>query len=261
MEKNYKEGFSEQELSDFRRDGFLCVRRLVNPDLVDRLVQITDEATTAETGPVEYESQVGYPGAPPSLDAPGGRTIRRLLQAIGRHPAFTELAVYPSILARLRQLLGDEIVLPLAHHNCVMVKAPQYSSSTGWHRDIRYWRFERSELVTVLLALNAATETNGCLLFIPGSHDMVLTPEQLDEKEFLRTDFEGNRLYLDRAISVTMEAGDVVFFHCRTFHAAGRNTGGVPRKSILFTYRASDNPPLPGTRSASLPELLIPPSA
>lgn len=253
--------FTEQELADFHRDGFITVKGLIARELVDRITGVTDHAVAEEIGPVEYESQVGYPGAPKSLDAPGGRTIRRLLQAIGRHPVFTELAVYPGLLTHLRQLLGPEIVLPLAHHNCVMVKDRRFSSATGWHRDIRYWRFERPELITVLLALNDATETNGCLQFLPGSHAFTPDPEQLDEAEFFRTDLLRNKPWLDRATLALMAPGDVVFFHCRTFHGADRNLGGEPRKSVLFTYRAGDNPPLPGSRSASQPELLLHPPA
>jgi phytanoyl-CoA hydroxylase len=251
--------FSHQELADFDRDGFIQVKALVDRSLIERIVQITDESVAREIEPIEYESALGYPGAPASLDAPGGRTIRRLLKAIGRHPAFTELAVYPGVLARLRQLLGPEVVLPLAHHNCVMVKAPRYSSSTGWHRDIRYWRFQRPELITVLVALNKATEANGCVLFLPGSHDMALEPDQMDEAQFLRADLPRNRALIERAVPVVMDPGDVAFFHCRTFHAAGRNVEGEPRKSVLFTYRSADNPPVPGTRSAASPELLLHP--
>ena len=253
--------FTEQELAYFHRDGFLAVKGLIDRALVDQITAVTDQAVAEKIEPVEYESQVGYPGAPKSLDAPGGRTIRRLLQAIGRHPVFTELAIHPPILARLRQLLGSEIVLPLAHHNCIMVKDRRFSSATGWHRDFRYWRFERPELITVLLALNEATATNGCLQFLPGSHTFTPAPEQLDETEFFRADLPRNKPWLDRATLALMAPGDVVFFHCRTFHGAGRNLGGEPRKSVLFTYRSADNPPIPGTRSASQPELLLHPPA
>ena len=34
-----------------------------------------------------------------------------------------------------------------------MTKQARYSSSTGWHRDSRYWHFQRPELISVWLAL------------------------------------------------------------------------------------------------------------
>ncbi|GAF71697.1 unnamed protein product, partial [marine sediment metagenome] len=42
------------------------------------------------------------------------------------------------------------------------------------------------------------------------------------------------------------------------FHSASRNYSDTPKWSVVFTFRPSDNPPIPGTRSASLPELQIP---
>ena len=248
---------TEKQLADFHRDGFVGVKGLVESSLVNRMVQYTDRAVAQETGPVEYEADLGYPGSPVSRQAAGGRTLRRLLKAIGRNPVFMDLATHPDILIRLRQLLGEELVLPLAHHNCIMVKAPRYGTATGWHQDIRYWRYQRPELVTVLLALNNATEANGCLQFIPGSHNFTPKPEQLDEKEFIRLDLPENQTLIGRAVPIVMAAGDVVFFHCRTFHAAGSNKDGESRKSVLFTYRSSDNPPLAETRSSSSPELLL----
>lgn len=249
--------FSEHELAAFKRDGFINVPGLVEPSLIDRILEYTDRAVAEHVGPIEYESDLGYPGAPESRDAPGGDTVRRLLKAFGRNPVFTELASHPQILTRLRQLLGAELVLPLAHHNCVMVKAPCYGTATGWHQDIRYWRFERPELITVLLALNPATEANGCLQLIPASHVLTLAADRLDTAEFLREDHPENQVLMNASVPVPMLAGDVVFFHCRTFHAAGSNQNEQARKSVLFTYRSSDNPPIAGTRSSSSPELLL----
>ncbi|MBT5876654.1 MAG: phytanoyl-CoA dioxygenase family protein [Candidatus Latescibacteria bacterium] len=249
--------FTEHELADFKRDGFVKVTGLVEPSLIDRILEYTDGAVAKHVGPIEYESDLGYPGAPDSRDAPGGDTVRRLLKAFGRDPSFTELASHPQIVTRLRQLLGSELVLPLAHHNCVMVKAPCYGTATGWHQDIRYWRFRQPKLVTMLLALSPATETNGCLKVIPGSHVLTLAEDRLDTAEFLREDHPDNQELIHASVPLTMQAGDVAFFHCRTFHAAGSNQNELARKSVLFTYRSSDNPPIAGTRSSMSPELLL----
>jgi phytanoyl-CoA hydroxylase len=62
---------------------------------------------------------------------------------------------------------------------------------------------------------------------------------------------------IGRSVEAHLEPGDVLFFHCRTLHAAGRNESAEAKFSVVFTFRAFDNPPLPGTRSASLPELLL----
>ncbi len=158
---------------------------------------------------------------------------------------------------RVRQLLGREVVLSQAHHNCVMTKHPAFSSSTGWHQDIRYWNFGRPELVTVWLALGEERAATGSLAFLPGSHATSFTRDRYDDALFFRTDLESNRRLLESAYAVELDPGDVVFFHARLLHAAGRNTTDRTKMALVFTYHAADNPPTPGTRSAAVPGVPI----
>jgi phytanoyl-CoA hydroxylase len=73
--------FGREELARFRRDGFIVVRDLAEEALRERMLAVARSHLAAEIAPVEYEADTRYPGAPASLDAPGGRTVRRLLQA------------------------------------------------------------------------------------------------------------------------------------------------------------------------------------
>lgn len=251
-------GFSTDEITSFQQDGFVVVAGLADPSLCDRVRRVSLEHLAGRVAPVEYEAELGYPGAPASLEAEGGRTVRRLRQVLLRDPVFLEWATHPSILCRLRQLLGPDLVLPLAHHNCVMTKDPRYSSQTSWHQDIRYWSFTRPELVNVWLALGREDDESGGLALIPGSHRVAIAADRLDEAQFFRDDLSVNGPLIHDGQHVSLEAGDVVFFHCRTLHSAGRNTTGEVKLSAVFTYRSADNPPLSESRSTSLPELLLP---
>ena len=212
----------------------------------------------SEVAPLEYEAQVRYPGAPASLDAPGGRTVRRLLQACARDALYKEWATSPEIANRLRQLLGPDVELAQAHHNCVMTKNPAFSSATGWHQDIRYWSFEKPELISAWLALGPENEDNGCLWLVPGSHLMEFRREQFDDDRFFRTDSDENRRILQARVAAQLDEGDVLFFHCRLLHAAGQNRTALTKFAAVFTYHPVDNHPLPDTRSASLPGIPLP---
>jgi phytanoyl-CoA hydroxylase len=75
--------------------------------------------------------------------------------------------------------------------------------------------------------------------------------------KFLRTDLDENRALLQTQVAAELDPGDVLFFHCRLFHAAGNNQSADTKFSVVFTYHASDNRPLPGTRSASLPSISL----
>lgn len=249
--------FSEAELSQCERDGYVIARGLTPDAMRRRMLEVTLDGVARLVDPIEYEADLHYPGAPPSKDAAGGRTVRRLKQAHARDYVFTEWLTHAPLVGRLRQLLGTDLVCPLAHHNCVMSKEPRFSSDTGWHQDIRYWSFERPELVTVWLALGRERKENGCLQVIPGSHRMTFDAARFDADVFFRDDPAENRALIDRAVHVELEPGDVLFFHCRTLHSATRNHTPQTKYSVVFTFRAADNPPVAGTRSGTAPEIVI----
>jgi len=250
--------FSAEELADFEQCGFVIARQLANPETCRQMLECTRATLAAPFGPVEYEADLHYPGAPGSRAATGGNTIRRLKEVHGRHPGFTQFVSQPSLVRRLQQLLGAQVVMPLAHHNCVMTKQPRDSSDTGWPQEARYWPYSRPELVSVWLALGRETPGNGCLYLIPGTHTLPVSRDRLDGALFLRTDLAENAALISQKVPAELELGDVLFFHCRTFHAAGRNQTSETKYSAVFTFRPADNPPKPGSRSAAMPELLLP---
>ena len=251
-------GFTCDEIAQFDRDGYVVVRSLAALSLRERMLAATRDGLERELEPIEYEADLNYPGAPVSRNSAGGRTARRLKQAHSRGYAFTEWLMHPGLVQRLQQLLGGPIVCPLAHHNCIMTKQPQFSSDTGWHQDIRYWSFQRPDLISVWLALTPERPDNGCLWVIPGSHREQFHRSRFDDELFLRPDLPENEALISRKIPVELEPGDVLLFHARTFHAATRNFTDEPKYSVVLTFRPLDNPPLAGSRSAASPELLVP---
>jgi phytanoyl-CoA hydroxylase len=245
------------DVERFRDEGYLIVRGLVAGEVRARMLAVSREHLASQRAPLEYEADLRYPGAPLSKDAPGGRTVRRLLQAYARDAVFRDCATSATLQACLEPLLGRDIALSQAHHNCIMTKSPRYSSLTGWHQDIRYWAFERPELVSVWLALGEERRENGCLLLLPRTHRMDFAAERLDDAKFLRTDLADNHSIIATETAAELDPGDVLLFHCRLFHAAGNNRTQATKYSLVYTYHAADNRPLAHTRSASLPDISL----
>ena len=242
----------------FERDGYLVVRGLVDRASIDEMRETVLRALNPLQAPAEFETDVGYPGSPASRDAVGGNTPRRLLNAYSRGSIFRRWATAPELASTLRGVMREErIEMSQCHHNCVMTKHPGFSSSTAWHQDIRYWSFDAPELVSVWLALGPEREENGALRVIPGSHRLDLDRGRFDRHLFLRPELAANRELIATAAIVELEAGDALLFHCRLFHAAGKNASGEVKLSAVFTYHAGGNRPIPGTRSDRYPSIAI----
>lgn len=249
---------SELEFNQFQQQGFVIVRQLADDTIRQQILAAGQQQLHDAIEPIEFEADTRYQGAPASRDAEGGKTARRLLQVYARDSAFAQWARDDRVVSRVKQLLGDDhIALTQAHHNSLMTKQPAFSSVTHWHRDIRYWRFQRPDLVSVWLALGHEFRENGCLGFLPGTHHLEIAPERYENMAFLNPQLPENQSLIASAVFPELQAGDVVFFHAMTFHAAGWNRTDATKYSLAFSYHAQDNRPLAGSRSASLPSVLL----
>ena len=248
---------SLDQISHFQTQGYVVLPAVAQAQFCEDLIAFAQGELDAERGPIEYEADTRYPGAPESRDAEGGRTARRLLQAYARSETLAQWATQAAIAQALQQLLEQDVLLSQAHHNCIMTKQARYSSLTGWHRDSRYWHFQRPELISVWLALRDERVENGCLLVLPGSHRWQVQAEQLDSAQFLRSDLPQNQALLAQAKTVPLNQGDVLLFSSNLFHAAGCNQTQQTKFSLVFTYRGEDNPPMVESRSSSRPEIKL----
>jgi phytanoyl-CoA hydroxylase len=247
------------EAAAFERDGFFIIRSLVSGQRCDELRAIASDHLKQLIAPIEFEIDVHYPGAPLDASSPGADTSRRLLQAFARDEAFRLWALDPEvkrILAGLFQT-DEDLSVSQCHHNCIMTKAPGFSSVTLWHQDNRYWAFDFENLVSVWLALGEEDKVNGCLRVIPGSHKLDLDSGRFDATMFLRPDLPENKLLIQQARTVELNPGDVLFFHSRLFHAAGRNLSDETKLSVVFTYHQASNKPISDTRSARFPSIVL----
>ncbi len=244
--------------NQFEEKGFLIIPRFIDLSFCNRMITISQKHLSQAKQPYELETNVGYPGAPQDIESKGGATIRRLLNAYDRHDIFSEWVKFDKMKIVMMELLSSKILmLSRVHHNCIMTKQPMFSSLTGWHQDIRYWSYDRPELISAWLALGFENNLNGGLHLIPGSHRMHFKRNDFDELGFFKTDSKHNQKLIDTKISVALNPGDLLIFHCKTLHSAGWNRSSATKYSVVFTFHHSDNKPKVGSRSAFLESIRI----
>ncbi len=251
--------FTFEKINEFQQRGFLVEKNLASRETCENMLQVIESSLNPPLAPVEFETDVQYPGAPTSRNSMGGNTPRRLLHAYTRDSIFRNWATSPLVFDRVRELLhANQIEMSQNHHNCIMTKHPGFSSATLWHQDIRYWLFDEPNLVSVWLALGDENKENGGLQLIPASHHKRLERGRYDAAFFLRPDLPENQPLINSAIYANLSQGDTLFFHSGTFHAAGQNQTDKIKTSVVFTYHASSNQPLEGTKSSNYPDIPCP---
>ena len=233
---------TDKQINEFHTNGFLLIKNFADADLCDAILAKAQEHLEKKIEPIESEEEYQQIG---NINT----TIRRLRQVYDRDPLFAQWMTDKEIRPVLKQLLGEEPRLLLAHHNSIMTKLPHKSSVTSWHQDIRYWNYENSNLISVWLSLGDEYLENGLLEFIPGSHKMVFTSEQFDERSSFKDNLPQNKEVISKRVHFNLQKGDIVLFHAKTLHYAHQNETDKAKISFVYSLRGASNKPIANTRS------------
>jgi len=256
---------SQEQLESFGEKGYLVLRNFAEPEECDTILDIAKAHLKHRVPPIETEMEyVGKSEEDRKTVSDGHAeefeeriTVRRLRQVYHRDIVFRQWMESHEIRPVLKQILGENPVITIAHHNSIMTKMPLSSTETSWHQDIRYWYFDNDNLVSVWLALGEENEDNGVLEFIPGSHKMRLASDQFGEKEYFLSDYAKNSALIDTKEQTVLQKGDVVLFHCKLLHRANENRTQTPKISFVYTVRGVSSHPVPNTRSSSFSEIFL----
>jgi phytanoyl-CoA hydroxylase len=165
------------------------------------------------------------------------RTVH-LLEITTKHPVFMELARSPRILERIAPLIGPDI--QLQHSKLATKPAAPGEGPFAWHQDFAFFPHTNTDLVAVMVMLDDATEENGCMQIVRGSHRLGLL-DHTDHGLF-RGACQESHLWEDpnQLAQVTPKAGGMSIHHCLALHGSPANMSGDPRRGIVFQYRSDD---------------------
>jgi hypothetical protein len=114
----------------------------------------------------------------------------------------------------VRQLLGPEVSAGIGH---AIFKPAGHGAPTPWHQDEAYWDPAKSyESVSIWVPLQEATEDNGCMWFVPGSHRLEVLPHQSIGGDTRIHALEALGAITQGAISCPLPAGGATFHTSRT---------------------------------------------
>lgn len=164
-------------------------------------------------------------------------------------PVLERLISEERLVEPMRCLLGtDRVALWTDKLN---LKRPGAGTGFGWHQDSPYWMHaceDVDRLPNVMLALDEATEANGCLRVIPGSHLRGCLPGTDDGTQL--GGFYTDPRRFDAALQQTLSvpAGTLVFFDPHIVHGSQANQSRLPRRALVLTYQPGGRPTLKSGR-------------
>ena len=114
-----------------------------------------------------------------------------------------------------------------------MNKPAEAGTALPWHQDRWAW-LDRDPLVTLYTALDAATQANGCIRVIAGSHHSLVNPS--DSSAFLEEAHYAQHCPPGREVALELEPGEIVLLHNWLIHRSGVNQSTTPRRAFSVCY-------------------------
>lgn len=187
-------------------------------------------------------------------------TLRRICAPHQLEPYFDDLAKDQAIITSVNQLLGGDSYI---HQYKLNFKNSFTGDVWEWHSDYYFWKVEdgmqRDDALTAVIYIDDATEFNGPILLVPGSHKEQVDPyveTQYTEEESqdwrtmtaAKLKYSLNKEYLKRRIeekglvSAAGKRGTALFFHSSLLHSSSSNITPWRRRGVFLSYNLKSNP-------------------
>ena len=229
---------SPEQHASYERDGYLLLDHFLSQDEVRRTkagidrecaarASMTKDADGFNLEKVDDDSM--------NADAPakGAGLFRKIQGAVFHVPEVLGVFTSPKMLKCMQDIMGPNLYLQSSK---VMFKPANGGAAKPWHQDAAYWKNYEPKQITVWLALDDATEENGCIWAIPGSHHLGHIPHMSKELQV-----EESRIDLKKAIAVPVKPGGLLIFHSLVLHMSKKNTSDKNRCAIICDYDCSPN--------------------
>lgn len=221
-----KNTLSPEQVARYREHGFLVIENFLDSAELENWRTCTEEAVGVRLGTTFLHNQ----------DDPDGYYAQVFQQALKLrevHEGMREIMDDPRLGKVAAELAGVEGIR--IWHDQALIKPP-FGNPTGWHLDNPFWSFYSKQAISIWVALDDATLGNGCLWYLPGTHNSA---------RFEMTDINANQRALFKQypewfeiapVACPCPAGSAIFHSGLSAHGAGSNMTNRPRRAMTCAY-------------------------
>jgi len=240
-------GLTEEQVAFYSEKGYLAGIRMLDDQQVDvlrdELNSLMDPAHPGHSLFYEFHSNE-------STDP--SRVLFHALGAWRIAPGFHDLLWNPAFTRAARSLLGGPVRF---WHDQLFCKPARSGGVVAWHQDYSYWtRTEPMAHLSCWIGLDDSTRENGCVYYVPGSHQWDLLPITglAGDMNAIQSVLTAEQQSQFRPIPIELKKGECSFHHPLMVHGSFENSTELPRRgTVINVFRdgvrsASDQPLLEG---------------
>jgi ectoine hydroxylase-related dioxygenase (phytanoyl-CoA dioxygenase family) len=221
---------SHEQVEFFHTRGYLIVGSVLTPKELAEARMAYDRIFQATEKPASYRNLGQKEGEELSEGA--------VLQIIDMHKlddVFYRLLHKPAILDMVEGVLGTSTIR--LYHDQALFKPALLGDEVPWHQDNGYWKLDPLQSASLWIALDDATEENGCMWMVPGSHKAGQVGHQRAGQYIAQLKADADERL---AVPIPLPAGSGMFHHCRTLHRTKPNHSPNQRRAWVMHYIAAD---------------------
>jgi len=219
-----------EHIEQFRREGYVIARGLFSKQEADFYIDHYMRLREASS----------YPGDFSGVDPTSNDPLKRYPRMIHMHrwdEVSLKWLIDPRLNAWLTALLGKE---PYAAQTMLYFKPPG-ARGQALHQDNFYLRVQPGTCMAAWMALDPCDEENGCLMVVPGTHNLpILCTIPADTTE----SFTNIAVPVPKDLPIVpaiMEPGDVLFFNGSLVHGSYPNRSANRfRRALIGHYATGD---------------------
>lgn len=227
---------TQDEIDAYWRDGYVCVRNLLDADAVAPLLEHTRALASGATAPPPSMQMVrDVMVAKKAFAPPTPEHAICKINFFENDPVYMGYARNQAVLDCVESLLGPELLMV---NSMVITKPPGVDGRHPLHQDLLYFGFRPGDAVVgTWTALEPVTRENGCLAVLPGSHRGPLLDHDIPDWEYVNFGFVGvSGVNAESRVHVEMAPGDTLLFHSLLLHGSGQNRTSGFRRAISAHY-------------------------
>ncbi len=147
---------------------------------------------------------------------------------------FHDILWNPAFLMPASQLLGGSVRF---WHDQLFCKPAKHGGVVAWHQDYSYWtRTQPMAHLTCWVGLDDADEQNGCLYYVPKSHQwgLIDKPELAGDMNGIYQFLTEEQIVEFKPIAIPLKKGEATFHHALLMHGSYENKTERQRRAFVL---------------------------
>lgn len=217
---------TQEELDQWERDGFYILKNILSTEEVAQISSWYNDILNGKYDTSGLRTDLG------GGSITENEKITQVMRPSLVVPEILNASSFNKIMNIAKALIGEDVAFDF---DMLINKLPHSETETPWHQDAAYWpEMEDKRSGSFWIAIDDANRENGCMCYVPGSHNQEIQKHtQINKNGALTTVVDPS----EKVEVGTINAGSAIVHNGFTLHYAFGNKSDHNRRAWIINFR------------------------